>query len=163
MRLVFALRSRDIDGKYLVADTPDGDTKALGDARAGRDDGLEVGLLLGELGSGDGQGDSDVELGDHDIETSVGQTLQLGLDTSDLSKNEMGLRADTVNRDSTALQAADEGNQSIDLGAGSVKVVVVDAKLCGRVGGSGSLERNVDELLTEKLVKDCFRPSAYES
>lgn len=139
---------------YPVADTPNGDSNTLSDGQASLGDCGIIILLLGQLRGGNILGNADIELGDGDIQSGSTESDQLGLNTTNLAKNQMCLGADTVDGNATGLQSTDEGEELVNLVAGTIKIVVVDVKLCGRISCTRGLEGNVDEGLAENFVED---------
>lgn len=66
----------------------------------------------------------------------------------------MVLSTDTVDGNTTVHETFDQGNEIVDLGTGIVQVVVVKAQLGSWISSTGSLEGNVDKLLSEETVED---------
>lgn len=139
---------------YPVAHTPHGDSNTFGDGQASPGDGGVIVLLLGQLGRCDVLGNTDVELGDGDVQPGSTESGQLGLNTTDLAKDQMCLGTDTVDGDAAGLQSGDESKELVDLVTGTIKIVVVDVELCGRISCACRLEGNVDEGLAENFVEN---------
>lgn len=88
---------------YPVADTPHGNSDTVGDGQASPGDGGIIILLLGQLCGGNILGNADIELGEGDLQSGSAESDQLGLNTTNLAKNQMCLGADTVDGNTTGL------------------------------------------------------------
>jgi hypothetical protein len=161
-----------VDPGVPVADTPDRDSDALGDVQAGASDEFVIPLLLSELVAVNGLRNTDVELSDGDIEASLAEADELLFEACEVSNNEVGLRADTVDGGSTGAETLDEGelrdrvqtleadigslytHSGVDLGTGVVQVVVVDIELSGGIDSAGGAEGDINKLLTKNAVED---------
>lgn len=66
------------DPRILVGPVPNSDTDTARDGHTRRDDGVVVGLLLGEQGGCRGERHADVELRDGHLEAESGETLPVG-------------------------------------------------------------------------------------
>lgn len=67
----------------------------------------------------------------------------------------MRLRADAVDGDACGDPLGDVGDHALGLGVRrGVEVVVVDVELCGRVGGAGGFEGDLDEVFAKDVVED---------
>lgn len=139
-------RGAALDPAVLVADTPHGNPDAVFHVQARRHSSLVI-TRRGAL---------DVELRDRTLARSSTESLQRGGVVRDgPDTGQMRLRADAVDGDAGGHPLGDVGRHSLSLGVGGgVEVVVVDVELCGRVGGTGGLERGRDEALAEDVVED---------
>lgn len=149
---IFRLKSRV--STYPVAHTPNGNSNTLADSQASPSNGGIIILLLAQLRGCDILGNADIKLGDGNLQAGSTKSGQLGLNTTNLTENQMCLSADTVDWDTTGLQSGDQGEELIDLVAGTIEVVVVEVELCGRISCTRGLKGNVDEGLAEKPVED---------
>lgn len=111
---------------YPVRNAPNSDTHALGGINTSLHNSPIIILLLVPLVVVDRVGDTDIELSDDNVEPGSGESVELCLDTTYLAEDKMGLGSNTVDWDTTLLEAADEGNHGVDFAAGAVKVVVVN-------------------------------------
>lgn len=139
-----------------VINTPDGDTNASWELHAGLDDLLVVRDLLVDLGGGGWHVHSDVELGDGDVKAGVVEELEWGLVVWDgaVADDQVRLGSNTVDWDTSSLEAVDEGDEVGELGGGVVEVVVVEVELAVWIGLGGGTESNLNGLLTEEAVED---------
>jgi hypothetical protein len=136
----------------LVADAPHGNPNTFTHREARLGDRVVVRLLLSELRAGDILRDTDIEFRDCNIQAGTSKASELRLHAADLTKDEVGLRADTVDRDSSRLEPADERDERVDLRSWAIQVVVVDVELCGRVRSARGFEGDVDEGLSKQFV-----------
>ena len=128
-----------------VADTPDGDTDAVGLVEASLDNVGPVGLL----------GVLDVDLGHGALGSRAAEKLH-GVDGGGaLAGAQVSLGADTVNGNTLGDPLLDVFGHALGLCVRSnVEVVVVDVQLGGRVSSLGGLESNADKVLAKDVVED---------
>ena len=117
-----------------------------------------VGLTLpGQVGRVGGRLQADVELGQGNLNAEIGEALDgvnVLVEGGVALGDEVGLEADAVNADALLLEHADDALGGGGLGAGRLKVVVVDVELGMGVDLGGRLEGELDVLLAEHLVED---------
>lgn len=110
--------------------------------------------MLVQLRGCDVPGNTDIKFGDGNVKSGSSESGQLGLETANLTEDQMSLRADPVNRNAAGPESADEREECVDLGSGTVEVVVVDVELRARVGSARGIKSDVDKVLTEHSVED---------
>lgn len=154
-------RERLGNPRVLVRPVPDGDTDAPSDTLARLDHRRVVGLLLLEQRRRRRELHADVELGEGDLHTRGGETLEVGLQArGQLADDEVALEADAVERDVLRLERLDEVEHRGGLRARPLDVVVVDVELRVGVGGPRSVERDLDVGRAERVVEDIRTPGA---
>lgn len=95
--------------RVLVCPVPQGNSDASIDGLACRDHIAVVGLLLGELRLSGGEGHTNVELGDGDLDARGGERFELLLEVSrHLADDEVALEADAVQGHVGGLERLDE-------------------------------------------------------
>lgn len=139
---------------YSVTNTPHGNPDTPRDIQTSLGNGVVISLLLRQLCGCDWLENTDIELGDSNIQAGISKYLQLGLNTANLTKNQVRLRADTVDWDTTRLQSIDKGDELVDFITRAIKIVVIDVELRCRVCCTRSPEGNIDEILAEDLIED---------
>lgn len=113
--------------------------------------------MLSEVSLGSRKGESDVELGESDVDVQVGKALDgsdVLVERGVVLGDEMGLESNTVNLDALGAQVLDELLNGLGLLAGGLKVVVVIVEL--GLGGDSCrrLKGEVNVLGAQRLVED---------